>query len=163
MSFIRLKKINGKQYAYLVENKWYKRGFKGKGKGSRQKVSKYLGRVYHLEKAIDKDFLGFKEINNLEEYLINNAQDEIIKDLVRWEMFRHNIDSNEFLIDLNSKKIVKNKKAVSLKLNEGILNSYTLRRLFNLRKEDSYYLANCFVEAGIEVPKEVFVGLFVEE
>ena len=58
---------------------------------------------------------------------------------------------------------MKNKKAVSLKLNEGFLNNYTLRRLFSLRSNDSYYLAKCFVEAGIEVPKEVFVGLFSEE
>ena len=73
MVFIRLKNINGKQYAYLVENKWYKRKFKSKSKGPRQKVSKYLGRVYNFEKVIDKDFLGFKEIDNMEDYLVNNA------------------------------------------------------------------------------------------
>ena len=49
---------------------------------------------------------------------------------------------------------------VSLRMNEGFLNSYTLNRLLNLKHGDSYYLAKCIVEAGIEIPKEVFVGVF---
>ena len=59
MSFIRTKKIDGKEYAYLVENKWYKHSFKGKGRGPRQKVSKYLGRVYNFNKTENID------INNI--------------------------------------------------------------------------------------------------
>jgi len=162
MAFIRIKRISGKEYAYLVENKWYKRGFKGKGKGSRQSVSKYLGRVFSFEKMHEEDFFSFKKIEDIKEYIINNNQDDIIKDLVRWEMFKHNIDGTEFNVNFNNKKIMKGNKEVSLRLNEGFLNSYTLRRLFNLKKEDSYYLAKCFVEAGIEIPKEVFVGMFGE-
>lgn len=162
MGFIRIKKINGNDYAYLVENKWYKRGFKSKGKGSRQKVGKYLGRVYFFDKVDDGDFLSFKKIDGFEEYIINNNQDDVIKDLVRWEMFRHNIDADEFNVNFNNKKIIRGKKEVSLRLNEGFLNSYTLRRLFNLKSNDSLYLAKCFVEAGIEIPKEIFVGLFSE-
>ena len=162
MSFIRIKNINGKEYAYLVENKWYKRGFKSKGKGSRQKVSKYLGKVYSFDKTNDIDFFKFNKIDDTEQYLININQDNVIKDLVIWELFRHNIDINEFSINFNNKKIKKNKKNITIKLNEGFLNSHTLRRLFNLKSNDSYYLAKCFVEAGIEIPKEVFVGLFSE-
>ena len=161
MGFIRIKKINGAEYAYLVENKWYKRGFKSRGKGSRQTVSKYLGRVYSFDKANDVKFFDFKVMSNAEQYLVDNTQEEVIKDLVRWELYRHNI--NDFSIDFNSKKITKNKKNITIRMNEGFLCSYTLRRLFNLRKEDSLYLAKCFVDAGIEVPKEVFVGLFSED
>ena len=162
MGFIRVKKISGKEYAYLVENKWYKRGFKGKGRGSRQKVSRYLGRVYFFDKADGWDFLTFKSINNLEQYLKNNSnnKNQIFRDLVEWELFRHSIDKNEFTIDLNNKKILNGKKEVSLRMNEGFLNSFTLSRLFNISSNDSYYLAKCFVEAGIEVPKEIFVGIF---
>ena len=162
MSFIRIKKIDNKEYAYLVENRWYKRGFRGKGKGSRQKVSKYLGRVYTFNKVNDNDFLNFNNIDNLEHYLKNdnNNKNSIIKDLVEWELFRHNINKNEFTIDLPNKKIIKNNKEISLKINEGFLNSYTLNRLFNLKSGDSYFLARSFVEAGIEIPKEVFVGIF---
>ena len=43
MSFIRTKKFNGKEYAYLVESKWYKRKLKGKSKGPRQKVAARYG------------------------------------------------------------------------------------------------------------------------
>ncbi len=160
MSFIRIKKINGKEYAYLVENKWYKRGFKGKGKGPRQKVGKYLGKVYHFNKEQDIDFFSFKKIENLERYLKNNAREKIIRELVEWELFRHNIDKNRFTIDLSNKKIMAGNKEISLKMNEGFLNSFTLARLFNMRLNEGYYLAKCFVEAGIEIPKEVFVGLF---
>jgi len=160
MSFIRVKKINGNEYAYLVENKWYKRGFKGKGKGPRQKVGKYLGKAYYFNKGQDIDFFTFKKIENLEEYLKNNAREKIIRELVEWEVFRHNIDKSRFTIDLSDKKITANNKEVSLKMNEGFLNSFTLSRLFNMRSNEGYYLAKCFVEAGIEIPKEVFAGLF---
>ena len=106
MGFIRVKKIGGKEYAYLVENKWYKRGFKGKGRGSRQKVSKYLGRVYYFDKADGWDFLTFKSINNLEQYLKDNSnnKNQIFRDLVEWELFRHNVDKEEFTIDFSNKK-----------------------------------------------------------
>ena len=160
MSFIRTKKVDGKDYAYLVENKWYKRRFKGKGRGPRQKVSKYLGRVYSFNKKGTIDFFNFKNIENLEYYLKNNGRTKIFKDLVEWELFRHSIDKEEFTIDFSNKKILKNNKEVSLKMNEGFLNSFTLNRLFNLKAGNSYYLAKSFVEAGVEIPKEVFVGLF---
>lgn len=162
MSFIRIKKINGNEYAYLVENKWYKRGFKGKGKGPRQKVGKYLGRVFHFNKEQDIDFFSFKKIENLGEYLKNNAREKVIRELVEWEMFRHNINKEEVTIDYSNKKIINKNtnKEVSLRMNEGFLNSFTLARLFNIRGNDGYYLAKCFVEAGIGVPKDVFVGLF---
>ncbi len=173
MSFIRVKRIAGKEYAYLVENRWYKKRFKGKGKGPRQKVSKYLGRVYVFNKANNNDFFDFSKIDDLEHYLKNNNKNIIIKDLVEWELFRHNISKKDFTIDYSNKKIIKNarkskipgtnsvgNKEISLKINEGFLNSYTLNRLFNLKSGDSYFLARSFVEAGIEIPKEVFVGIF---
>ena len=47
-----------------------------------------------------------------------------------------------------------------MRINEGFLNSFTLGRLFNPKSGESYYLAKCFIEAGIEIPKEVFVGIF---
>ena len=164
MTFIRTKKISGKEYAYLVSNKWYKRRHKGKNKGPRQKVSKYLGRVYYFNKVNDKDFLTFKNIKDLEQYLKNNHnnKNQIFKDLVEWELWRHSINKEEFTIDYSNKKIINknNNKMVSLRINEGFLNSFTLNRLFGLRSGSSYYLAKCFVEAGVEIPKVVFVGVF---
>ena len=60
MAFLRIKKVKGNEYAYLVENKWKS--------GSRQKVKGYIGRVHRFDKKEDKDFLGFKGINNIDEY-----------------------------------------------------------------------------------------------
>lgn len=160
MSFIRVKKINGKEYAYLVENKWYKRGFKRKGRGPRQKVGKYLGKVYSFTKADNIGFFEFNKIDNVESYIKSNAREQIIRELVEWELARHNISKEEFTIDFSSKIVSKGKKKVSLRINEGFLNSFTLARLFNMKRNEGYYLAKCFVEAGIEIPKEVFVGLF---
>ncbi|MBW2976162.1 hypothetical protein KY347_01800 [Candidatus Woesearchaeota archaeon] len=160
MSFIRIKKISGKEYAYLVENRWYKRGFKGKGKGSRQKVSRYLGRVHSFVKVDNTGFFEFKGIKEPEQYLKSNNKEKVFGDLVEWELFRHCVDKKEFMINLDKTGVSKNGKEVTLKINDGFLNSYTLNRLFNLKSGDSYYLARCFVDAGIDVPKEVFVGVF---
>jgi len=113
MAFLRVKKINNAKYLYLVGNKWYKRKAKGKGKGPRQKVIKYLGKVYSFEKANNSDFHYFKNINNIEEYIKNNEKSSIIRDLVEWELFRHHINKDEFGIDFDNKKILKGKKDVA--------------------------------------------------
>lgn len=167
--FIRIKKVSNKNgkiypYAYLVSNRWYKRGFKEKGRGSRQKVVKYLGRVYSFSKVNGDDFIKHLSINNIENYLIKNNKNKIIKDLVKWEFYRYGVGSS-FDIDFNTIKVTKSGRDVSLKINEGLLNTYSLRKLFNFKftgeeREDGVRLATCFVEAGIEVPSEVFVGIF---
>src|SRR3989338_1998834 len=116
MAFIRTKKIDGKEYAYLVENRWYKRKHKGKNRGPRQKVSKYLGRAHRFNKEQDIDFYSFKKIDNLEQYLKNNFNNKnnVFRDLIEWELFRHNIDKEEFAIDFSNKEILKNNRMVSL-------------------------------------------------
>ncbi|MBL7054170.1 hypothetical protein ISS05_00240 [Candidatus Woesearchaeota archaeon] len=168
--FIRVKNIKNKKgkiypYAYLVDNKWYKRSVKGKGKGSRQKVKKYLGRVYSFSKVKDVDFFEYLKIDNIDAYLDKNYKEKILKNLVEWEFLRYDVDKSEFSVDFLNKKVSKGNREVSLKLNEGLLNSFTLGRLLRFRfkgdeREDGYNLAKAFVEAGIEIPKEVFVGIF---
>jgi len=160
MSFIRIKKIAGKDYAYLVENKWYKKRSGTRSKGPRQRVSKYLGRVFSFEQANEDSFEQFNDIKDLKQHIISNTEDVVIKDLINWELHRHGINHQEFQVDFRSRKVLRNNKSVSLKINEGYLNSYTLRRLFNLKSDESLYLAKCFVDAGIQIPKEVFVELY---
>ena len=162
MGFIRIKKIKGQEYAYLVENKWYQRKHKGKGTGSRQAVSKYLGRVFSFPKSQEVYFLAFVKAGSFDAYLANTQEDQVIKDLVLWELFRHEISIEEFSIDFIGKKIMKKGREISLRINEGFLNSFTLRRIFHPTKEESYYLAKIYIEAGIEIPKEIFVGLYAE-
>ena len=155
--FFRIKKIKGKEYAYFVENKW-------KHKGSRQKVKGYLGRVYRFDLKNNIDFFGYLKIKNVYDYIENNEKNKIIRDLIEWELFKLCASKDEFLIDLDNLKIQRNKRNVVLLINDGLMCELTLKNLLNFRTEDEqtdgYSLARAFVEAGIKVPNEVFVGIF---
>ena len=158
MTFFRIKKIKGKKYAYIVENRWH-------SKGSRQKVKSYIGRVYGFNLLKNIDFFEFLKIEDSQAYLENNDKNRIINDLIGWELFRFGVNSKEFSIGLNEKKIQKNKKNVALMINEGFMCSITLKNLLEFKAEgdeqtDGYRLARAFVEAGIKVPQEVFIGLY---
>ena len=158
MAFFRIKKIKGKEYAYFVENEWMK-------SGSRQKVKKYIGRVYRFDIKNDIDFLQFADASNLESYVNVSDFKKIVSNLIEWELFKFGIDRNKFSIELNSKNVQNNKKDVSLMLNDGFMCELTLKNLVDFEAEgdesrDGYRLARAFVEAGIKVPQEIFVGLF---
>lgn len=158
MTFFRIKKIKGKEYAYLVENEWKK-------KGSRQKVKGYLGRAYRFDLVNNVDFLQYYKIENTQSYVENNDKNKILNDLIEWELFKFGIKREEFRIDLSNMKIKKKKKNVALLVNDGFMCWFSLRNLIEFKPEgdeqsDGYRLARAFVEAGIKVPQEVFVGLF---
>ena len=60
---------------------------------------------------------------------------------------------------------MQNGKNVVLLVNEGFMCSLTLSSIFEFKPEgdeskDGYRLARAFVEAGIKVPQDVFIGLF---
>lgn len=156
--FFRIKKIKGKEYAYLVENSWGR-------KSSRQKVKGYMGRVYRFKVKNNVGFLDFLKTSSTEEYITNNDKNKIIKDLIEWELFKHDAGKGEFLIDFGTSRIEKGKKRAVLHINDGFMCSLTLKNLLEFKPErdeeaDGYRLARAFVEAGIKIPNEVFVGLF---
>lgn len=158
MAFFRIKKIKGKEYAYIVENKW-------KGKGSRQKVIGYAGRVYKFNVKNNINFLEFVKIENAEKYVAENSFRKIITDFIEWELFRHDIDKNKFAIDLTNMKIMQNGRNAVLVINEGFMCSLTLKNILEFRPEgnesdDGYRLASAFVESGIKIPQDVFISLF---
>lgn len=158
MVFFRIKKIKGKEYAYIVENKWCR-------KGSRQKVKGYAGRVYRFNLLNNVGFFGYLKIENVNSYIENNNKNKIINDLINWELFKFGVNREDFLIDLNNIKIQKNKKDIVILMNDGFMCDITLKNLLEFKPEgdeqtDGYRLARAFVEAGIKVPQEVFVGLF---
>lgn len=139
VSFIRIKKIYNQYYAYLVENEWTY-------KGSRQKNSKYLGKVFLVEKKAN-----FHEIKG-ENYK------EIILNLIKQELKNHNTKSFNF----DGEKITINRREVILKLNEGFLCKYTISRLLAFKPlhiKQGEELANLLVEAGIKITPEQFVKL----
>ena len=158
MVFFRIKKIKGKEYAYIVENIW-------KRKGSRQKVKGYIGRVYRFDLNNNADFLKFVEAQNVDEYIGQSDIKKIINDLIEWEFFKFNIDKQQFCIELNDKKVQRNKKDIALLINDGFMCNLTLKNLFEFNIEndednDGYRFARAFVEAGIKVPQDIFIGLF---
>lgn len=158
MTFFRIKKIKGKEYAYLVENEWNR-------KGSRQKVKGYIGRAYRFDLKSNVDFWEFLKIADVQGYIEKNNKNNIINDLLEWELFKFGISKDEFSIDLSNLKIQKNKKGVALFINEGFMCNLTLKNLLEFKAEgdeqnDGYRLARAFVEAGIKVPQDVFVSVF---
>ena len=226
--FIRIKNIRKKgktyKYACIVSNKWRKTR-----KEAKQKVKKYLGRVYFFDKVSNKDFFGYYSINDVGGYIKNNDKNKIIGDMIRFELINHgfkekgdfladnniyfdkrnnelfvnkektnsgeinisNINNKESIIkidnnksmknneinsdNINKKIINKNKKSILgnnniknkkivLAMNEGFFCNETISRLFGnfygTEKEVGLKLANAFVEAGLKVPKEIFIGVF---
>ncbi|MBD3163952.1 hypothetical protein GF323_02020 [Candidatus Woesearchaeota archaeon] len=201
MAFIRIKRISGKEYAYLVSNKWRKRlkrkkgerkGETKPGKGSRQKVNKYLGRVLKLDKVKEMGFFEYINIKENADYL-KSSKEKIVRDLAGYELFlrgfvkkgkegkggkegtgqrARKVDKmtlGRLCFDLDSRKFTdtcgKEIKAV-LEMNEGFLCRHTLHRLLNFKlkhedeREDGIGLAKAFLEAGLKVPKEIFIGYF---
>ena len=158
MVFFRIKKIKGKEYAYVVENEWNR-------KGSRQKVKGYIGRAHRFDLKNNADFLEYSKIKDVYDYIESNNKNKIINDLIEWELFKFGINKEEFLIDLNNLKIQKNKKDVALLINDGFMCNLTFKNLLEFKPEgdeqtDGYRLARTFVEAGIKIPQDIFIGLF---
>lgn len=164
MTFIRTKKIKGNKYAYLVKNYATK-------KGVRQKSKKYLGRVVDLPCANERDF--FQHFGGSYDGKSKTLL-QIIIDLVEYELVKHGFvlmkdnktwQNGECYARLKPLKFFnKQKKQILLGINEGILCKEMIHRIFNIdisKEEDprkeAYLLAKAFVEAGLKVPKEVFV------
>ena len=161
MAFLRIKTVKGKEYAYLVENHW-------QDKKSRQRVRDYLGRAYRFVLKNDLDFLKFLKMPDYVDYIKNNDKNAVINDLIEWEFFRHDVKKDEFSIDLKSGIIQKNRRKVVFLFNEGFMCKNTLDNLIGFKmgvenENDAYRFAKAFVDAGIKVPQEVFVGLFEKQ
>lgn len=147
MSFLRVKKIKGNEYGYLVSNKWT-------AKGPRQTVGRYLGRVYR--------FKGKKGV--LVDY--PNGRKEFLIELIKYELGKLK-DFGKSGIEFNAGKLgfFRGRKGCVLGLNQGYMCDYTLSRILRFRKSndlevDSVKLAKFFIEAGFAVPQEYFIEYF---
>jgi hypothetical protein len=168
MSFIRTKKIKGAEYAYIVENKWRKRR-KNKVK---QIMSKYLGRVYRFDRVSVLDFFEFYKIEDINKYLDGKSKHDILFDLVKLELANHGFEEKDGLLvkegccfDLNEKRVRGSRsKKIAIAMNEGYLTNYAIKKILRFEafdeEEDGYLLAKIFVEAGLNIPKDIFVGFF---
>ena len=162
--FIRIKKIKGKQYAYLVTNTWKKRK-----QASRQKTLKYLGRVIKVEK---------KENHQTDpgiELFLNKPPADIIRSLVEKELTVHGFIPNNhrwtkegIKIDLRKKEVKdQNNKDICLEMNHNFFCEYTLKKLLIFSPKEGLTqlqigkeLAVALEATGIPINKELFVLLF---
>lgn len=153
MSFIRIKKIKGKEYGYLVNNVWL-------NKNTRQRVLSYLGRVYRFRVKRNMGFSRFVG-KNFDMYVERYNFRRIIHDLVKWELYKNVVKG--FLIDLEEGIVRKDGRKAVLAINHGFLCDYTLKNLLSLKlggKDKGYELAKLFVDAGIAIPKTLFIKLY---
>lgn len=148
MSFLRVKKIKGNDYAYLVENQWT-------AKGPRQEVKKYLGRVYRFK---GKGSYAVDFCDGRKEFLL---------ELIRYELSKVSGSLKKEKIEFDAKKMnfLKSNRSCVLGLNQGFMCDFTLGRILDFKKKgdievDSVKLAKFFVEAGFEVPQEYFIEYF---
>lgn len=164
MTFIRVKRrAHGqsvKEYAYLVRNTWHKRI-----RSPRQSVSKYLGRIHTCERHEEPDFFTFHNITDCESYCSKRGLHRILGDLIEWELRRHGTPEG-IRYDRTRRTITHDGKECVLRINDGFLCGYTIRRILNFssdeddEREIGIAIAERFTEAGIAIPKEVFIGIF---
>ena len=152
--FIRIKKIKGGEYAYLVENTW-------KRKTSRQTVKEYLGKVVHLT----EHEIPFTE--SIEALPFREAALRII----HWQLERCGFVNGENHPDYRYNKeqhqitSKRTGKTVVLKSHDGYLSKPSIEHLISYipvgtEEEIAYDLARAFVECGIHLEHELFVQLF---
>jgi len=164
--FVRTKTISGKEYAYQVKNVWTR-------KGARQKTVKYIGSVHRLKRKHDRGLSSFVARSDMQNYVQNSGKNMIVRDLVALEL--HNYGFNEkkarvwemgkLTADLSKWNFLCGKKNAVLAMNDGFMYDGSVRRLLRFKTigdedEVAVKLANCFVNAGIKIEKEIFVQLF---
>ena len=144
MSYIRLKKVNGTDYAYFVETI-------NTAKGPRQKVKQYLGRVFSFES------------NNNSEQIVGQDKKSFLKNLIQREISTINL--NKIIFNTSNMSIVKGSKHVAIKINNGFLTTFTINRILDFKRsndlnKDAHSLANYFVQAGLTISEEEFVNYY---
>lgn len=161
MVYIRVKNINSKPYAYVVENK-------STVAGPRQKVLQYLGRVHRLEG------IQGNNSNNLHQTagITANSKSDFLQKLVSLHLENYGFNREkkkyhfqDIIFEDDDFTVMKKNKDAVLALNEGYLCSFTLQRLLQFKKsrnldQDAYLLAKYFLEAGLPLSQEQFVQFY---
>jgi len=157
MGFVRIKKIKGSEYGYLVENTWTSRG-------SRQKVKAYLGKIIKPTKAAELAAPALQELSYA----------DAVKAVAKWTLLQHGFQEGSasmlmhgtVLADLGETKFINKSNPAVIAMQEGFLCDHTLKQALEFIPSGSAEeaigkeLANVLLEAGLSVPHEVFVQLF---
>ena len=166
MAFIRVKKINGYKYAYLVENVWT-------NKGPRQKNKKYLGKVYSPRREKSLNFFDFYKDYDIKV----RSKKELIIDYIKLELFNHGFvetkrnvwTKDDYIVNIKTLNFINNKnKDFAIELNNGALCPYLIKKIIKLKiepdkekeEQEGYMLAKLLVESGLSIDKDIFVRLY---
>ena len=151
--FVRIKTIKGRKYAYQVQNEWTPWG-------SRQKVTKYLGKTHFPKKVSHEEVdlpTGFSETigKAVEQELLNHGFTRQGNDFVR----------EDVTVSISDKKVRQGKRSVVLAMNEGYMCEDTITQLHAfemLERPDASAkkLASLALEAGLKLSDGQFVHLF---
>lgn len=155
--FVRIKKIKGTEYGYLVENTWT-------AKGSRQKVKAYLGRIIKPVKSAEHPAPDLKELSYADS----------VRAVAKWTLLSHGFQEGSqsmlmqgtVLADLGELKVINRTNPAVIKMHEGFLCTHTLQQAIgfipsgNAEEIIGKELASALLEAGLSVPHDVFVQLF---
>jgi len=167
--YIRVKTIKNQEYGYLVQSKWNR-----KQSTSKQRFSQYLGRIYQPKKQYNLDLMGINKIQDIQDYFDSKDYQRILRDIISVDLLNHDLKRNknifsdaDYYIDMENLKVY-NKKLNSciIKINNGYLCDYTLRRLFSIKPSNTNEiqfgkeLARAVIETGIGIEKDMFVLLF---
>lgn len=157
MGFVRIKKIKGSEYGYLVENNWTSRG-------SRQKVVAYLGKIIKPVKTADIQTPEIKEL----------SYSDAIRAIAKWTLLQHRFQEgtqsilmqNTVLADIGEGKFLNKNNPAVIAMNEGFLCNHTFEQALGFIPSSGTEeiigkeLANILLEAGLSVPHDVFVQVF---
>lgn len=156
--FVRVKKIKGKEYGYLVENQW-------QNSTAKQTVKEYLGRIHRQERVSEPE-ISIEEGQEFSEAVKAIVIDELKSyGFTSYHGSRHEYVKDELIVDLKEGKVYRKGKSVLLGIKQGHLCNHTLKQLLEFKPSERkdktiYQLANSLVQAGIDVPQELFVALF---
>ncbi|MFP4118877.1 MAG: hypothetical protein ACLFTH_02370 [Candidatus Woesearchaeota archaeon] len=155
--FVRAKKVKGRYYGYLVDNKWVD------GK-VRQKVKKYLGPIRELSDTGSDLYFDLDTTTSSRSCLRDCiAQEFISRGFAR---VKNRLKKEDLTIDLVTGRIRSGNKSVVLFLNGRYLHDTLLRHLLSFNEPESEEdtpgkrLARAFSDAGIGIDKTVFILLY---
>lgn len=152
--FVRLKKINGREYGYLVENTWT-------SQGPRQTVTGYIGKIIRPPRVHTTPFTP-----------ANGTYRDIITQILHHTLLDHGFssDGNTYQkdrtsINLRTHTVAENGKPAVLAIDQGFLCDHTISQLLTLThkekpEEAMHALAHALVKAGITISTENMVTLF---
>ncbi|MFW6230658.1 MAG: hypothetical protein ACOC32_01395 [Nanoarchaeota archaeon] len=160
--FIRQKIIYNQPYAYLVRTRWDKRSKKVK-----QKVSRYLGKIHNPDRIRNTAFSDYHDVD-ISSYLESADLKRIVADLVELEFHRHGfVKKSKYVMTNGILDVELDRLKKVFAMNEGFMNKHTVRDIFTYDKllEEGttrvpFKFAALFVNAGIDIDKELFIGLY---